>query len=367
MKKAAFGILILWLLTGCWDQLPLRDIHLTDMLVLDLDKESGEVVLGDIVTILSNANQGGGNPRSQMTEIQQPSLTEAVAKGDRLDLGPLLLTNIRMYVLSERFAASDKVRQLNYLLHAPYASINAPVVILDGPVSEFLKIKRGKKPYTQVLNEFILSLADMGVTPITSMMHFIVSQESSLEDMAVPMVKPSNEGVDFSGFLLFRKGTSTGVKLDTEQAQMLMLLLGESKVRQKFSGDLGQNAQYMFSVKKGSSKIEVHPNADGLPKINVKVPLQVYAFELGKEAIVREAEYVNQKEKELNDHLNALALGTIKAMQKANSDVLGIGKEIKAYHPSIWKGLNWRQDYPQLSVEPRFDVQILNTEVLKRR
>jgi Ger(x)C family germination protein len=367
MKKAVLGILTISLLTGCWDQLPLRDIHLTDMLIMDLDEDNGGIVIGNVVSVLSNANQGGGEPNSEMTLIKESSLTEVVAKGDHLDQGPLLLTTIRMYVLRERFAGSDKLRQLSLLLHSPYTSINSPIVILDGPLSDLMKINRGKKPYTQVLNEFMESLTDIGVTPVTSMMHFIVAQKSTLEDMAIPMVKPSSARIDFSGFLLFRKGTSTGVKLDNEQAQMLMLLLGETKGRQKISGDLGKDTHYLFSVKKGRSKIVVHPNSDGLPKISVNVRLQIYAFELGQEAIIRKADYVNQREKELNEHLEALALETIKTMQKANSDVLGIGKEIKAYHPSIWKALNWRQDYPQLSVEPRFDVQILNTEVLKTR
>jgi hypothetical protein len=95
--------------------------------------------------------------------------------------------------------------------------------------------------------------------------------------------------------------------------------------------------------------------------------LKIYALELGKEAIIREAAHVNQMEKVLSDHLQELAAETIKTMQKANSDALGIGKEIKAYHPGIWKSMDWRKDYPRLSIEPKFTVQVLNTEVLKNK
>ncbi|WP_251026671.1 Ger(x)C family spore germination C-terminal domain-containing protein [Bacillus sp. ISL-46] len=49
-------------------------------------------------------------------------------------------------------------------------------------------------------------------------------------------------------------------------------------------------------------------------------------------------------------------------MQKANCDVLGIGRQIKAYHPNIWKSINWLKDFPEMSIEPNFDVQILNSE-----
>ncbi|MBT2700776.1 hypothetical protein J7E79_25945 [Bacillus sp. ISL-40] len=50
------------------------------------------------------------------------------------------------------------------------------------------------------------------------------------------------------------------------------------------------------------------------------------------------------------------------SLQKANCDVLGIGRQIKAYHPNIWKSINWRKDFPEMSIEPNFDVQILNSE-----
>lgn len=81
----------------------------------------------------------------------------------------------------------------------------------------------------------------------------------------------------------------------------------------------------------------------------------------GKEAVMLKSDYVNQMEKQLNSYLEERAVATIQTIQKANSDVLGIGRKIYSFHPDIWKSLDWRKDYPQMSIEPKFDVQILNS------
>ncbi|MGX6444281.1 Ger(x)C family spore germination protein [Neobacillus sp. K501] len=368
MKKAAIGILSLMLLTGCWDRLPLRNLHLVDIAGLDLDEESGEVLLNFIVTKLKSAGQGEGEPSSEVTELRGPSLIEAVGHGEYIDKAPFLGVNTRIYFMSERFSSHDPVSKLGFLLHAPYSSINTPVVVIDGNISKLLKTKLGNnKEFTKNLNDFIVSMDRNEIMPTVSMMRFILSREEPLQDLALPVLKPISSGMELSGALLFRQGTNTGVNLSKEQVQMSMLLLGKDKGRQRFTGQLsetgkGRYIDYGFSVKKGNSKITVHPESSGLPKVTIGVRLQINVFELGKSIHLLNSDYVNRMEKELSIHLEEKATATIGNLQKANCDILGIGKEIKAYHSDIWKSLDWRKDFPKMSIEPNFEVQILNSD-----
>lgn len=205
------------------------------------------------------------------------------------------------------------------------------------------------------------------IMPTVSMMRFILSREEPLQDLALPVLKPISSGMELNGALLFRQGTNTGVNLSKEQVQMSMLLLGKDKGRQRFTGQLSENGKgrhidYGFSVKKGNSKITVHPESSGLPKVTLEVRLQINVFELGKSVHLLNSDYVNRMEKELSIHLEEKATATIGNLQKANCDILGIGKEIKAYHSDIWKSLDWRKDFPKMSIEPNFEVQILNSD-----
>lgn len=362
MKKAGIGILLLLLLTGCWDRLPLRNLQLVDIAGFDLDKKSEDVVLHFVVTKLKSAGQGEGEPNSEITKLKGPSLVQAIGQGEYIDQAPFLGVDTRIYLLSKRFASHDPIGELAFLLHAPYASINTPVVIFDGSMSKFLKTESSKKEFTKNLNEFILSIEKNGIMTNVSMMRFILSRKEPIEDIALPLLKPFDSGMELTGALLFRQGKNTGAELDIEQVRMLMMMLGKYNGRQKYTGKLSKNTDYGFSVKKGNSKISISPESSPLPKVNIGVRLKIDVFQLGEDSYTLKPDYVNRMEKELSNHLEEKAIETIDTLQKANCDVLGIGKQLKAYHPNIWKSLNWRKDYPRISIEPKFEVQILNSD-----
>lgn len=375
MKKAAIMIMLLPLLTGCWDQLQLSRLRLVDIAGFDLNEESEDVEIQFIVTKLKSAGQGTGEPNSVLTKLKGPSLTEAFGQGEYIDKGPFLGISTRVYLLSQRFASHEPVSELAFLLETPYSSISSPVVVLEGNMHKVLENQmETNKEFTKDLNEFIMSLEKNKFMPTVSMMNFIQSRDDPLEDLALPVLGDVNTGVGVNGALLFRHGTITGVKLDKEQVRMMMLLLKKELGRQRFTGNLSENSgeqpssdktkqiHYGFSVKKKNSKITISHDSSRLPKVNIQVQLKIIVFELGHGVQKLKPDYVNRMEKELSNHMENMAVATIETMQKANCDVLGIGKQLKAYHPNIWKSLKWRKDYPRVTIEPNFDVQILNSD-----
>jgi spore germination protein KC len=55
----------------------------------------------------------------------------------------------------------------------------------------------------------------------------------------------------------------------------------------------------------------------------------------------------------------------MKTTQKANSDVLGIGRRIKETDPAAWKALDWRKTYPSIKIKTQVKVEIEKTGILK--
>jgi spore germination protein KC len=368
VKKATIAILLLLLLTGCWDQLQLRHLHLVDIASIDFDEKSGNIVLQYVVTRLKSAGQGGGESNSEITELKGPSLVEAVAQSEYIDRAPFLGVHTRIYAISKSFASHDPVPKLTFLLQAPYAAINSPVVVFDGSISKLLKTNLKRKEFTNHLNEFVLSFEKNGIMSNVSMMRFIQSKDAQLEDIALPLLKQSDSEIVLNGALLFRQGMNTGEKLDKNQVRMVMFLLGKNLGRQKWTGHMsengdGRNNYFSVYVKKVDSKITVHPETNGLPKVNIGVRLKINSIEAGESVQTLNTDTVNRLEKELSKHLEEQAMETIKTLQKANCDLLGIGMQLKAYHPNIWKSLNWSKDYPRLAIKPNFEVQIINPDI----
>lgn len=368
MKKIAIVILLLPLLTGCWDRLPLKDLQLIDIAGFDRDDESGEVVLHNIVTKLKSTGQGGGEPNSEITEFKGHSLVEAVGQSDYSNQGPFLAISTGVYLLSKKFASNDPVKEFAFLLHAPYSSINTPIVIVDENMSKFFKSQlEEKKDFTKEMYDFVRSLEKKGIALDVPMMKFIQSRDQPLEDLALPVLKNSNGGIVLSGANLFRQGKNTSEELNKDQVEMLMLMLGKSKGSQKITGSFSEDSEensinYAFSIKKLVSKIKIHSDSNKLIKVKIDVKLKINVFEIGESFNILKPDYVNRMEKELGKLLEEDATATIDILQKANTDILGIGKQLKAYHPNVWKTLNWDKEFPGLSIEPSFDVKILNTD-----
>ncbi|MBA2944232.1 spore gernimation protein GerC [Paenibacillus sp. CGMCC 1.16610] len=378
MKRVVVSIMILLLLTGCWDRLPLRNLKIVDIAAINYDEKSRKVLLNFVVTKLSRAGQGSDVSLSESTEISDSNVVEAVGQGLYKEQGPFIGVNTRLFLLSESFAAHQPVRELAFLLDTPFTTINSPVIILDDQDSSFFKQFNSSTitDKTKLLNDFVKSLETYGIVPNVTMMDFLLSKEEPLNDLVLPVMKHVNSRMEFNGALLFRQSESTGIKLNNEQVQSLMFLVGNGNAMQKLKGfsskfNYGRVARtghlddknYAFFIKQISSKIIARQQLSELPDIKIKVSMNIYATELGEELSGLKSEYVDKMEKALSNHLNEIATDTIKKIQEANSDVLGIGKELRAFHPALWKTLEWRKDYPQVLIEPQFEVRILNTEI----
>lgn len=79
--------------------------------------------------------------------------------------------------------------------------------------------------------------------------------------------------------------------------------------------------------------------------------------------------YKMEERKKLNEKLSKQltkeAKQITKKLQKANCDAFGIGRNLIAYHPELWKKKNWNKDYAKVKFKPEVEVSILYSGVLK--
>jgi spore germination protein KC len=95
-------------------------------------------------------------------------------------------------------------------------------------------------------------------------------------------------------------------------------------------------------------------------KLNLKVTLTQYPIT---------SKITNKQIKELeatiSEDLTKRSEQIMKTTQKANSDVLGIGRRIKETDPAAWKALDWRKTYPSIKIKTQVKVEIEKTGILK--
>ncbi|PWW04780.1 Ger(x)C family germination protein [Paenibacillus cellulosilyticus] len=369
MRKVAFGITLLLLLTGCWDRLPLRNLQMIDVIGIDRDEKSKEIKVDLIVTSLKGAGKGEGEPIADRTTLTGPTVIEAVGQAEYMDQGPFLAVNTRAFLMSETFAAYRPVDELKFLLHAPYTAINTPIVVFDGVDEAIVKYKSSnRKAPVEKLNNFIKSLESNGVIRNVSMMEFITSAEEPLEDYPLPIMRYHELKFQLEGAMLFHSGVYSGAKLSPEQLRMLMFMLGVDQGRQRITGSVSDSASgidnltYGFSVKSVHRSEHTQQNTGRLPKVTVGVRLNINVFDIGENIDTLMPNYSKKMEQLFNKQFEHEAADMIQTLQQANCDALGVGKHIKAYHPKLWKKLDWRKDFPKITIVPKFDVRILNSD-----
>ncbi len=78
---------------------------------------------------------------------------------------------------------------------------------------------------------------------------------------------------------------------------------------------------------------------------NLTMDLKVTAIEYPKDDLGN-PQTIKQLNGKLSKILSRKMDQIIVEIQKANSDILGIGSEVKAYHNEAWKHIDWNKEYP---------------------
>src|SRR5699024_3645952 len=92
-----------------------------------------------------------------------------------------------------------------------------------------------------------------------------------------------------------------------------------------------------FLVRKNKLKINIDTTNDTVSvNIDIKLDLEIDEFE---DDHLNSHEKMTKLEKKIESHLTDLSDIIISKLQKANSDALGIGERVNAYHHDTWENI----------------------------
>lgn len=113
---------------------------------------------------------------------------------------------------------------------------------------------------------------------------------------------------------------------------------------------------------KRSFKVKISPQGD----IDVYLGLRLKAIieEYTGQQLLTEKN-ISVINKKLSEMLTDQAEEVIRKVQEANCDILGIGRNLIAYHNKIWRSKNWATDYKEVRFHTKVDLNIVDTGVLR--
>lgn len=373
LKMIICYVLIICLLTGCWDQQLLKDNSLVLGLGVDA-MEDEQILTTAVIRVLKSESGGTGRPASTNVLYSATGNTfrQTRARIEKQLGGDYAPNKLRVLVIGEDLAKQDIYPILDILYRDPRNSLGAKLVVAKGTAKELLNIKKSKEVFiSEKLLKTVVNSEENTLIPIETIQSICPDLFDPGKDFALPyVVNKDSNSFEIIGLALFHEKKFTGKTLEDEDATILLLMNGEEGDVARFTLNVNPseaNHQNQFIstsafLKDQSLKVKVDQNNKISTEITVK--LRITAIEYPKNMLAKKSE-IKRLNKEISKQLTQKAESVIKELQEANCDYFGIGRKVMAYHPKTWKKVDWEQTFPTIPIKTKVEVEITGTGIIK--
>lgn len=357
-------------LTGCWDREYLKDINLVYSAGLDR-KDDGKIF--QTVEVIIPAETETTNTTNEIHTSEGLTTHDASSKMRNNVRGNIRFIKNGMQLIGSPLAKQGLDSVLNVIFRDPNnPTANLRLVVTEDEATKILSEKMvGEMKVGEFISQKIKSLERKGIFyPPETVDTVFRSLKDPGQDFALPYIGQEGKEIVAKGVALFHDKQFTG-SLNADQSTMLVLLKGRPSHDARFTRKIEINypnklhgiISFNVAKKKLKRKFKVHVTKDGdiLVSLNLKLQAIVEEFTHEQPLNKQKLSSINQK---LSEMLTEEAEDVIRELQKANSDILGVGRKLIAYHNNVWKTKDWSKDYQKVQFHTKVDVEIVDTGVL---
>jgi spore germination protein KC len=373
LSKSMIIIFCCLFLTGCWDQLRLKDTRLVDGLGIDVN-DDGKVLATAAFSV--NTQEGGTAGRPTSTTLLMSStgntLRQIRSQIDKELSGNYAPSKIRIILLGEELAKTDIYPYLDVFYRDPRNSLGAFVLISKGTANGILNLKKANEVQ---IPEAILDLARNAESNTIVKNETIQSLCPTLfdkgRDLGLPYIeKTKSGGINIKGIALFNAKKFSGTVLTGEDPVMLMLLNDDLKTSARFTFKVNpkekEKINQYVNIQITSVKRDLKLNVKGnkLESVDLSLHVRVMISEYPRNVLSKKSE-IKRLNQEITKQLNEKAVKVVNKLQKSNCDYFGIGRRVMAFHPDVWKSIEWKKEYPSININTKIKTEIRGTGIIK--
>jgi spore germination protein KC len=389
--KVLLSLLLLLLLTGCWDKLELEEQAYTVVLGIDLVQDDRIKVTFQIANPQVGSTDTGSaqnEPPSDIVSFVAPDVLSAKELANTVITRKISFAHLRTMVVSEKFAKSRMFHRIvSTSVRDPEMRREINIIVTKESAVEFIqnnkpRLETRPHKYFAFMQE---RWRDTGYVPFSTLNRYLsrltegtlylamlaTTEKDDMdykknEDRYIAGEIPQGLGdpVQLMGSAVFRKGKMIS-KINGEETRMILLLRRKSFVHSFIATyEDPLNKQYRVTIriiKKGKTKINVKPSHDNT-KIHVTVPLSIqllstpslinYTMDRGKQEALIEA-----IKTQLTSTANAI-------IQKAQQDFKGdpflwnLNARTQFLTRTSFEQFDWETQFPQAKVQVEFDIKL---------
>ncbi|WP_255437604.1 Ger(x)C family spore germination protein [Thalassobacillus sp. CUG 92003] len=370
MKRLLLAVICLVVLTGCWDTRHFKNVKL--VLTIGFDAADDEKIKStvSIPTIRRGADGPGEETVSVLSEI---GYTPRSAR-EKIDLrisNAFDPSKLEVLLLGEELAKKDIYPVLDVFYRNPKNNLNAKLAVIEGEVEEAIGMQPNidTRP-SKYISGLLDAVKDATHTTGDNLQLICAELFEPGVDFVLPLLKVDKEmsTLKFNGLALFHDKVYTGDKITPEQTTLLMLMMGYKGKVARFTTQVleDEEEQIMnyisFNVMNLDRNLNINVK-DGEVEAVINLKLNIRVVEYPKKHLDKATE-VTKLDDKLSEELTKEAKDIISRLQEANSDVFSIGRRIQAYHYKEWKKMDWNEEFSQITITPKVEVNIQQQGVI---
>lgn len=361
---------ILLFIAGCWDQDLLKDARLLYGVGIDL-APNGKLRSTFVIQDMPPGEQQ--NPKNDIIYTVGNTPMETRENADDQISRQLVAYKNRTILIGEELAKQDIYPILEVFYRYPKSALNARIGVAQGTAEDILSLKKvGNVLIAEEIDELIKNKERTTTVPKVTLEKIYTVMLDPGEDFVLPYLMEKEARVNVSRIALFHDHKLTGL-LNPDESTMYLLLKDSKgeiarltrKLNNTQEGDQSRYDFLTFDVEKLKRKMKVQVQSNDNITVKLELNLKVSVVEYPKDRLDKK-EVVEEINQYLSKEMTDLAKKTLGKMQEAQCDGLGIGRQLKAFHPDIWrkKKDNWGSNYQKVHFAPVIQVEITKKGIL---
>ena len=374
-RRYALCLVLLLLLTGCWNRVEVNDLGVVTAMAIDVGEEKPVRLALYMARATGGASrqQSGGNP-IWLAAREAGNLSEAVEMISMASPRRLSLHHVRTVVIGEEYARRDISDVLDFLVRNPQIRLNARPMVAQGRAAEIFEVE----PEMETLQSEVISevIHAMGLQD-NRIKDFLVARISlthsgwmyALRMRERPARQPGSPGVVVeqygAGFFLKDRMVAWATPAET---RLLLWLLGNgegSVVSKLCPGSQERSLSGVFQ--NPSARITPALKGNSLSFV-VAAKANINVIRSQCDLTLVEHEMRKQVERELEQNVRKDMSALIARMQSLGIDPAGFGKRVQMSEPNYWRSIStdWISAWKKASVVVDVDLTIGNSGLLAR-
>ncbi len=357
------------MLAGCWDERLLRDIrtvYLTGFDINDKDEYTFTAVVRNFT--ISQSNRGERSVYNELISSKGESIREASLSVDRKIAGTFDPAKGRTIILGEAVGKKNLYNVLDSIYRDPRVNVNSKIAITDGSAEQLIQhLAEVEMQKAEYFYDMIDSSEEFTEAPVITLRTIFSYLFDEGRDFFIPYFTIDQEEniVQLKGSALYKDQNFTGEFLSIQETTLLLLLMDKRSQRailtNRLDSESVDNVSISYNVKDVSRELDIEKKDK--VHIHISLDLGVNVVDYPPDDLENQ-DTINHLNKQLSWLLTKESELLLQKLADNQSDILGLGKELIAYYPSIWEEIKGEDYYNEIVVHPEVKVSINGSGII---